>query len=429
MHSPLYRSSSSTSVIIVVASAASAITLCAFASSHLLKQRQNNKKGILSEKEDFEDVELFNRETERNRKILSDTEFQTLLRRPWGFTNCHFASLLAQVRPSPFLGKWGRLVKRRTEYIATPGGGAIEVECVEPIDLPSPPPSNVPIVIILHGITGNSREPYTEQAALHIAVEKHWRAIILNYGKVRVRNNGKSPYILGGQNLMDGGDLNFLISHIRKRHDGFLAAIGYSMGGAKLVKYLSRTQEHSNLDAACCISSPLDFTENNVTVHKPNGLIHKMYHFMVTQALKIWIVQNYNELKKHPKVSISKPFRKTSSGLLWWLQATKVTDIDEALTIHAKGYRDLNQYYNDATSADRLQEHIAIPLLCVTAKNDPFVPVEIIPSKDVALANDNIFIANTKLLGGHIGFWLPGKGCWATKGCLSFLDSVVRYNT
>uniref|UniRef100_A0A7S4T5N9 AB hydrolase-1 domain-containing protein n=1 Tax=Ditylum brightwellii TaxID=49249 RepID=A0A7S4T5N9_9STRA len=440
MRSSSFRSPSSP-VVIVVASA-SAITLFAFASSRRrLYQRQqrhiSNSKDSkntvslsLVEKEEIikeKNIELFHQETERNLKILSDPEFQILLHRPWGFPNCHFASLLAQIRPSPFWGNWGKLAKRRTEHIATPGGGAIEVEYVEPINLPYPPPSNIPIIIILHGITGNSREPYTEQAALHIAVEKRWRAVILNYGKVRVSNDENRPCIHGGHNLMDGGDLNFLISHIRKYHNGFLAAIGYSMGGAKLVQYLSRTREHSNLDAACIVSSPLDFTEKNVTVHRPHGLIHRFYHFLLAQALKVWIIQNYDELKKHPKVSSTKPFRKTTSGLLWWIQASRVTDVDEALTIHAKGYKDLNHYYNDATSADRLKEHITIPFLCITAKNDPFVPAEIIPSKEVAMANDNVFIVNTKLLGGHIGFWLPGRGCWATKGCLSFFDSVKKH--
>jgi len=371
-----------------------------------------------------EDVEVHSQKTERNLKILSAAT--DLLSGPWGFQNRHVASALAQIRPSPFWGTWGKLVNRRVEILITPAGFDIEVEFIEPIDLPSPPPSSIPIIIILHGINGNSTEPYVEQAALHIAVQRRWRAVVLNYGKLSLTKNKSSS--LGGTSLIDGGDLNFLVSHIRKEHNGFLAAIGYSMGGAKLVQYLVRTCEHCNLDAACTISSPLDFTTRNDTVHKPKTqLMYRYYHFMVTSGLKFWMLRNYKELKKHPRISKSRPFRRTASGLLWWLHANTVPDVDSAITIYAKGYSDLNQYYKDATRIDRLQDSIKIPFLCITAKNDPFVPVKIIPTPDIAMANENIFIVNTPRLGGHIGYWLPGLGCWATKGCLSFFGSVKKY--
>jgi len=366
-----------------------------------------------------DDIEVYTKGTERNKRIISSAT--DLFCEPWGFSNPHFASFLAQVRFSPFRGQWGQKVTRKVEHLTTPAGCDIEVEFVEPKESGH----DIPIVIILHGINGGSREPYVEQAALHIAAEKGWRAVILNYANMKILH--EQVCSLGGTSLLDGGDLNYLISYIRKSHGGFLGAVGFSMGGAKLVQYLIRTREHCNLDAACTISSPLDFTERNDTVHKPEGLVSRAYHFMITASLKLWIVKNYNELRKHPKVSASKPFRRTSSGLLWWIQSNKVTDIDDAITIHTKGYANLNQYYNDATCLDRLRDHLHIPFLCVTAKNDPFVPREILPGHGEAEANENMFVVNTRI-GSHIGYWLPGRGCWATKGCLSFFHSVMKHS-
>ena len=109
---------------------------------------------------------------------------------------------------------------------------------------------------------------------------------------------------------------------------------------------------------------------------------------------------------------------------MWWLQSTKVTDIDEEITIHGKGYSDLSQYYSDASGVDRLKRDIKIPFLYINATNDPFVPLEIIPGEETALENENIFIVKTRI-GGHLGYYYPGKGCWATRACLSFFDSVV----
>jgi len=116
------------------------------------------------------------------------------------------------------------------------------------------------MVILLHGIGGHSREPYIEQAAMQI-IDKGWKVAILNYSQVCVFDDCS----VGGNCLTENHDISLLVSHLRKNHSGFLAAIGFSMGGTKLVQYLLRTKEHCNLDAACTVSSPLDFTTNNDT--------------------------------------------------------------------------------------------------------------------------------------------------------------------
>ena len=371
------------------------------------------------------DIEIITQKTARNRQILS--EAIDLLSEPWGFGNNHFASMLAQLRPSPFRGSWGKKARRRVETIPTRAGCSIEIEIVEPynMDLDAAYSSNVPTVIVLHGINGHSTEPYVEQAALHIAVEKKWRAIVLNYATVQQCKGEQGEALVGGQSLVDAGDLSFLVSYIRKYHDGFLGALGFSMGGAKLVQYLCRTREHSQLDAAATISSPLDFTERNYTVHRPVELVHRIYHFVIAASVKFSLAKNYFQLRNHPRLSNTTPFRRSLSSLLWWLQTNTVTDIDKSITIPSKGYNDILHYYNDATYIHQLRDNITMPFLCLTAKNDPFVPVECIPTHEVAADNENVFIVNTPKIGGHIGFWLPGRGCWATRACLSFFDSVV----
>ena len=42
--------------------------------------------------------------TRRNKRIVSDAVGLRI--KPWGFSNPHFASLLAQLRPSPFTFQW-----------------------------------------------------------------------------------------------------------------------------------------------------------------------------------------------------------------------------------------------------------------------------------------------------------------------------------
>ena len=332
--------------------------------------------------------------------------------------------MLAQIRPSPFRGSWGKKAQRRVETIPTRAGCSIEIEFVEPynIDLDAAYSSSIPTVIVLHGINGHGTEPYVEQATLHIAVERKWRAVVLNYANAKAT---KGEALVGGQSLIDAGDLSFLVSYIRKHHDGFLGALGFSMGGAKLVQYLCRTKEHSQLDAAATISSPLDFTERNYTVHRPVELVHRIYHFVIAASVKLSLAKNYFQLRNHPRLANTTPFRRSISSLMWWLQTNTVTEIDRSITMPSKGYNDIHHYYNDATYIHHLRDAITMPFLCLTSKCDPFVPVECIPTYDVAAENENVFIVNTPKVGGHIGFWLPGRGCWATRACLSFFDSVV----
>ncbi len=81
------------------------------------------------------------------------------------------------------------------------------------------------MVIILHGIGGHSREAYVEQATLQF-VNKGWNVVILNYAVLCVSETSS----VGGNCLTETKDVSFLISHLRKYHSGFLAAIGFSMG-------------------------------------------------------------------------------------------------------------------------------------------------------------------------------------------------------
>ena len=91
------------------------------------------------------------------------------------------------------------------------------------------------MIILLHGIGGHSREVYIEQAALQI-IRKGWNVAILNYSIVCVSDESS----VGGCSLTETKDIGFLVSHLRKRHSGFLGMIGFSMGGTKLVQYMLR---------------------------------------------------------------------------------------------------------------------------------------------------------------------------------------------
>lgn len=387
---------------------------------------QKNKKRehcftVIGEEENIENdegdsMEIHFSSTPRNKRIIADAVGLRI--EPWGFSNPHIASLLAQLRPSPF-NFWNDIASRRFEKIKSPSGCYIEVEFVEPLTRFSP---DAPMVILLPGIGGHSREVYIEQATLQF-VNNGWNVVILNYSIV-CHSDGSS---VGGNCLTETKDISFLVSHLRKHHSGFLAVIGFSMGGSKLAHYLLRTKEYCNLDAACTISSPLDYTTNNDTVHQPNGkIVTTIYHFIVSSHLKLWILKHYNVLRKHHLLKSAGPFRSGLYGPMFWLTHNSVPDIDRAITMPLNGRKhdDLNTYYNEASALQQLGDGMSIPFLCITAMNDPFIPPLVRPTKEIAHSNENIFVVNTRL-GGHIGYWMPEVGCWGTNAAISFFNSVM----
>lgn len=386
--------------------------------------------------------------TPRNQKIRQDLLDENLVEEPWGFRNCHFASIMAAIRPSPFhfMNKNHYLVKRRLFTLPGEQNG-IEVEFFEPSHIPDLEHdlkrSERPLVILLHGVSGSSKEPYMEQTALQIVANYRWRCVALNYGKIRIsvqdkrkqstkKSTASSPeaqqedqkiiLLRGGSSFMDLGDLNYLISYLRKLHHGFIGAIGFSMGGAKLVQFLTRTQKHSNLNAAVSICSPLDFTSKNVTVYS-NKFIHRIYHFFLTLSLKVWILKNLDILKQHPSIKTKDPFK----SFKWWIQTNRVTDFDNAITLPGKGYTNIEDYYKDASRHCKHLEKIKIPFLYICALNDPFTPLDIIPGLKEVNQNENLVVIKTQY-GGHIGYWFPGKGCWATDCSVQFFKSIIHHH-
>lgn len=130
-------------------------------------------------------------------------------------------------------------------------------------------------------------------------------------------------------------------------------------------------------------------------------------------------------LRKHNNFQCCGPFKSTASALSFWFTHRSVPAFDRAITMPLKGRRnsDLCNYYNEASLLRRLGGGLKIPFLCITAMNDPFVPHRVMPGEEMAQSNPNIFVVNTKG-GGHIGYWMPEVGCWASNAAISFFDSV-----
>lgn len=82
-------------------------------------------------------------------------------------------------------------------------------------------------------------------------------------------------------------------------------------------------------------------------------------------------------------------------------QAKSLFDFDDRFTRILFKYNSVPEFYTDASSITRLS-HVAVPLLCINAADDPISIT--IPSDEQILANPNVILCVTRS-GGHLAFF------------------------
>jgi predicted alpha/beta-fold hydrolase len=103
---------------------------------------------------------------------------------------------------------------------------------------------------------------------------------------------------------------------------------------------------------------------------------------------------------------------------------SSVRGFDDAITAPCFGYRDAQEYY-EAASARKVVARVRVPMLMITAQDDPFVPYE---SFLAALVTENPvirFVAPER--GGHCGFISRHGGVerfWAEARVVDFCEGL-----
>jgi hypothetical protein len=97
-----------------------------------------------------------------------------------------------------------------------------------------------------------------------------------------------------------------------------------------------------------------------------------------------------------------------------------VREFDDAITAPCFGYRDAQEYY-EAAGAKRVLADIRVPLLLITAQDDPFVPYGSFIRAGAQSNSCVKFVAPTH--GGHCGFisrWEGKERFWAEQRIVEF---------
>ena len=235
---------------------------------------------------------------------------------------------------------------------------------------------------MLHGLEGYIRRPYAA-GVLSRLFEGGVRGVGLNFRGCGGEPNRTARFYHAG----DTGDLAFVVQHLRRRHPGrAIGAIGFSLGGSVILKYLGERGTGSPIAAAATICVPFDLARSCDRVSR--GFMGGLYTSYFLRSLR---------RKVRAKQAILDGIVDTGRAL----HARTLREFDDALTAPLHGFADADDYYA-RSDARAFLARIRVPALLIQSRDDPISSPAAIPEAEVA-ANPHL-VAAFAPGGGHVGF-------------------------
>lgn len=317
----------------------------------------------------------------------------------WWCTNPHWQTIVgAFIRGKP-------KVPYHRELLGINSNGTVALDWTEnPATVLKAAQHGVPIVLLLHGVTGGSQEAYVGHLAESIH-NRGWLAVVLNQ-----RGCGDSaltsPKAYCGAASDDCADV---VAHLSRAYPRCpLFAVGFSLGANILTKYLGEAWEKAPLDAAVAVGNPFDMLRCGRLLER--GINRLLYSIPIAHKLKAYLHRHKDAL-----APVMDAARADSVTTTW--------EFDDAFTAPAFGFKSAEDYYRQASSLGRLGT-VAVPLLCINADDDPIAPGDL---DYAAGASGSVALVSTHK-GGHLGWlegWWPSGVNWADRLVIQYLEAAA----
>lgn len=159
----------------------------------------------------------------------------------------------------------------RRERLETPDGDFLDLDWIDNGDRP--------LAILLHGLAGSSRSGYI-QGLQHSLLAAGLASVALNFRGCSGEMNRMARCYHSGETE----DIDFLYNTLRRRFPNrAMAAIGFSLGGNVLLKWLGEQGDKLELSAAVAVSVPLLLNE---CADKLDRGFSKLYRDYLLRELK-----------------------------------------------------------------------------------------------------------------------------------------------
>lgn len=305
----------------------------------------------------------------------------------WLLRNAHAQTVLASkiFKPEKF-----ETIRERIEM---PDGDFTDIE--------QPKGSSQHVVALFHGLAGSVESPYI-QGALATLSSRGFHPILMHWrGSSGEPNRLARAYHSGASD-----DIQWFVDFLANRYKSAkLYAVGYSLGGNALLKYLGEQGSTSPLTGAMAVSPPLVLAEG---ASKLNTGVARVY-----QRYLLDLLRTQHEKKRLLYPNLNLPVASPSLNTFW--------KFDDALTAPLHGYDGVNDYYKRC-SARQFLPNITTATHILSARDDPFFTKAILPAEHELSSSTVMEIANH---GGHVGF-LDNSKRWLDEHVAQTLDSFKR---
>ncbi|MGD8582846.1 MAG: hydrolase [Gammaproteobacteria bacterium] len=243
-----------------------------------------------------------------------------------------------------------------------------------------------PIVLLLHGLEGSLHSHYAGN--LMVALEQAgFRPVLMHFRGC----SGEPNRLPRSYHSGDTGDLAEVVAYINAESGKPVrAAIGFSLGGNVLLKWLGQTGDRNPLHSAVAVSVP--FLLDDAARRLERGLSH-LYEMHLLDALR----RSYNAKFQHMESPLDVEVE----------QLHNFREFDDKVTAPLNGFNGVDHYYSESSCRQYLDD-IKVPTRIIHALDDPFMYPESVPDKNELSDYIDLLLAQN---GGHVGF-VSGKYPW-----------------
>lgn len=203
------------------------------------------------------------------------------------------------------------------------------------------------VVILLHGLEGSSSSQYI------LGITNALSAFPIDVCAVNHRScSGELNRTLGFYHSGYTKDLAFIVSELSKKYEK-VSAVGYSLGGNMLLKYLGTHEVPAEFKTGVALSVPAHLSSSAVRL---NHWTNRPY---AIQFLKTLNKKAVAKAKQFPEVLDYRKFQNIAT----------LYEFDNKVTAPLHGFVDAEDYYAQSSSAQFLH-NIQVPTLLVNAVDD-----------------------------------------------------------
>eukprot|EP00727_Mastigamoeba_balamuthi_P002445 m51a1_g12198 hypothetical protein (397) ;mRNA; r:46794-48693 len=278
-----------------------------------------------------------------------------------------------------------------------------------------------PVLVVLHGLNGGSRESYVMHMCASAAA-RGWRPVVMiarGLGGIKLRS--WRPYNAGWTE-----DVRQAVATVRARYpQAPVFLVGYSLGANVVTRYVAEEGESCVLTAAAAISSPLDLRQSTEWMDR-RGLVPSILSDHLVQGLVRYTRRHADVLRKSPHLEGLDALATIERAL----RSRTVAEYDEYGTARIFGYASAGDYY-ESNSSMPLLPRVRVPLLHVNAVDDPVtgphVPFEAAEAVRAAGRSCAAAVAVVEG-GGHVAFLegvLKPRSSWADRAACDFFQAAL----